>query len=509
MARRTQTIDSPVRVVLNLNDPAMTRSHCAGVAGLWMSLKQLEMNYPDASQRPGHLDWLLTSDSIELTWQLGELGALDWLFRQAFAVDQDGLISLVGLAPITQTFRSRFNVHNGIISSFLQHNQSRKLGEAVSHPISTDLPDRIIQYCKVTSYAHQDFANHLCDKRGQLRKRPICIAGWLYPGATVRHVRFRTQTSFSESALSALALLFAPVACQYFRVAPSILSTASGVAVVVPQVNDLEVFSAGIWSTGELTLEHNRAANLEDAALRFLNASQEHGGQSCEASLFGVAAWSPRQKVRTHIATLTATAEMLENYSLAYQLFCDRRITYLLLGIIASSLGSGQTWWTGFSADVDNPLVFDQLSNQEEGLRAMIEGSHWDNHTKQLYVQVCHKALKVMYAKIYERTPGDQYPQIERFNQRTFIKLRRCKTSEMFREFVASFFGETRPLDISRETWESLLLMMTDSEQWKMTKSLTLLALASYPRNPERSESTDQNSPGEPEQSTEVTDIVH
>ncbi len=472
-----------------------------------MTLKQLEMNYPHASQRPGHLDWSLAPYSIELSWQLGEYAALDWLFKQAFGIDQDGLISLVGLAPITQTFRSRFSIHNGILSSFLQHNQSRKLGEAVSYSLSADQPDRLIQYRKVSSYVHQDFANQLCDKHGQLRKQSIRIAGWLYPGATVRHARFCTQTSFTETALFALALLFAPVACQYFRVVPSVLSAASGIAVVIPQVTNLEAFSACIWSTGEL-LNSNRAANLEDAALRFISALQGCSGRSCEAILFGVMAWSPRQKVRTHIATLTATTEMLESYTSAYRLFRDHRITQTLLGMISSSLSSGQTWWAGFSAAVDNQSIFDELSAQEEGLRAMIEGIHWDNHTKQLYVQVCHKALKVMYAKIYNRTPDDQYPQIERFNQRTFIKLKRCKTGEMFREFIASFFGETRPLYVPTETWELLLLLITDPEQWKMAKALTFLSLASYPRNPERSESTDQNSLDETKPSAQAIYIV-
>jgi len=47
-----------------------------------------------------------------------------------------------------------------------------------------------------------------------LLQEPIGIVGWLYPGAVVRHYAFKKQTQFEEIPARALALLFAPVACQ-------------------------------------------------------------------------------------------------------------------------------------------------------------------------------------------------------------------------------------------------------------------------------------------------------
>jgi hypothetical protein len=48
-------VNSKIR--LELGEPSMTLMHRAGMAGFWMTLKQLEEQYPTSAERPGNLTW--------------------------------------------------------------------------------------------------------------------------------------------------------------------------------------------------------------------------------------------------------------------------------------------------------------------------------------------------------------------------------------------------------------------------------------------------------------------
>ncbi len=87
------------KIYLHLDAPDTTNIHRAALLGLWMTLKQLEKLFPKPSQRVGKLSWKLTPYSISLNWKGKDEIVLDWLLKQAFQVDNRGLISLTGLNP--------------------------------------------------------------------------------------------------------------------------------------------------------------------------------------------------------------------------------------------------------------------------------------------------------------------------------------------------------------------------------------------------------------------------
>ncbi len=74
------------KLALELNASDTTAIHRAGMAGLWMSLRELEQKYPNPSQRSGNLTWDLSSTKIVLNWQGRDLPVIDWLLKQSFLI---------------------------------------------------------------------------------------------------------------------------------------------------------------------------------------------------------------------------------------------------------------------------------------------------------------------------------------------------------------------------------------------------------------------------------------
>lgn len=73
----------------------------------------------------------------------------------------------------------------------------------------------------------------------------------------------------------------------------------------------------------------------------------------------------------------------------------------------------------------------------------MIQKTEWNIESQKIFIQVCHEALKIRYAKIYSRKKEDDYAQIERENIRISSQLKRCTNSENFRKFISEFWGKT------------------------------------------------------------------
>jgi CRISPR-associated protein Cas8a1/Csx13 len=205
-----------MQIEFDLGDPSLTLLHRAGLAGLWMTLNQMRK---EKVTPPFGLDWQLTHRQVTLNWENSDRKVLEWLLKESFQI-HNGMISLRGLDAKTMRQDSQAIVHQGILGTFLQHNSTHKSAgtQTISLQLEEDKPEIVVTYKALQSYAYQDFASNLCDNNGVfLLKKPISVAGWLNPGAVVRHVAFSSDTSFQEPAEQALILLFAPVACYYLH----------------------------------------------------------------------------------------------------------------------------------------------------------------------------------------------------------------------------------------------------------------------------------------------------
>ena len=106
------------KIKLHLGDPLMTLLHRAGLAGLWMTLREFETRQ---LQGPGNFRWELTNRSVSLDWDCKDFEALDWLLKKAFSLDQ-GLITFTGLKGTD--LQNRVLFQQGLRGTFLQHSQT-------------------------------------------------------------------------------------------------------------------------------------------------------------------------------------------------------------------------------------------------------------------------------------------------------------------------------------------------------------------------------------------------
>ena len=496
----TQTTCSAApRIQLELNDRSMTLLHRAGVAGLGVTLKQLERRYPSPSQRVGQLDWALSSYGISLDWEGADLAVLDWLLKESFQINEQGMLCLTGLETQALHHHSQIAIHQGITGTFLQHNQVCDSPGQAPLVLEVDGKSITVWYKRVVAYAHQSFAKQLCNQNGCFWQKPIRIAGWLYPGAVRTHNAFGALTRFESTPEQALALLFAPVACWYFMLPTDAEHKTVRYVLVIPEVDDLVTHAEGDREHRSSSYEDFWAANLEDAGLKFLAlqavaaSTTNNRARRCQCILFGKTKWARHQIVRTEAETIKATQETLLQYQSSCQYLPQNGVcnedgkTVLTVsatrGIIAANLAQGSPWWFRFSERTTNKKLAEDMSAEKEGLRMMIEESEWEDQSKKLFVKACHEALRRIYAKIYDQTPEGDYARIERRNVRIRAELGRCKNATTLRSFISRLFAEAGQIPILQEHWEALLPITTGESDWKITRDLTLLALASYKKS--------------------------
>lgn len=500
-----------MRLDFDLSDPSLTLLHRAGLAGLWMTLKQLETEIP-VKNRCGNLDWEPHADEIpsvhrqfSLTWKGNDQEVLEWLLTESFQLD-NGIISLRGLNSKTMDIQAKLIVHQGILGTFLQHTSTHKSNGVVEKTlqIEEDTPEIRISYKYLTSYVYQEFASQLCDqKTGNLLNKTINVAGWLNPGAVVRHIAFSSSTSFEEMPQHALALLFAPIACCYFRLESKLRNQKAQFALVVPEVRDLEQYASyrqqpSIRNAGYKSFY---ASGLGDAALKFLtrktvaNTAHKYGVNHCQVLTLGSVAWSTQQKTRTDVYEVKVGEQVYEKYLQDYltccNYFADRVRDWKGTGfyapsfakeIITENLAQAKRWYSGLSEKVNSGELFEKLAYDRGGLYQMVQKASWEHEeSKQLFVKICHKALGITYGKAGGKAQNsDKEVDFERINTRLRTKISRCKNSQSFREFITDFWCRAGQFKELQDNWQTLMTLIYDEKNWKTPRDLTLLALASY-----------------------------
>lgn len=486
-------------ITFDLANPQMTLMHRAGLAGLYMTLQQLDrenQNFQHNSQIP--LQWVYDRRSVTLRWEGKALDALKWLFEQSFQLQGD-MISLRGLDAKQMPPQYLAIAHQGILGTLLQHNSTHKstgiqtkiyYEDEESYPI-------IIRYKALKSYVYQEFAENLCDKNGNLSTKPISIAGWLNLGAAVRHTAFSSDTSFEEPAHLAFILLFAPVACCYFVLRSRLREERAQYALVIPEIRDLEKYTKYRRNLRNRAFKEFWASSLGDAGLQFLtmaeNLARDYDIPACQVITMGTVAWSTQQKTRTdlYLIKVDESSEVPQNYRVSRECLQDRVIARdregdsfiaasLARELISDNLARGKPWYAELSSKITSSDLFEKLNYEREGLNQMIQSKkiEWSEPSHRLFVQAFHEALSYTYGQLSSRTQADEQIRFDKVNERFRTRLSRCKTPKDVREFVMDFWARAGRLPTVQDNWEEFMRLMTND--WKAARDLALLALVSY-----------------------------
>ena len=278
------------KIFLSLKAKDTKIIHRGGMTGLWMSLKVLEKKYPNPAQRPGNLTWNLTTTSISLDWRreaypkvyplgspLGQgedFPVLNWLIKESFQIDEDGLISFTGRKSHSLILINKIHNHQAINDTFLRLNIFYKKSQISSQSFKINNITFSLKYKQLNSYVHQTFAEKLCNESGNLINDYIKIVSWLYPGATVRHAKIDKFNKIEEKVEYALALLFFPLVCQYYILESDSVKTyddrLTRYVIVIPEVHNLETSALRCWNLKSINYVDLYVNNLAEAALKYV-----------------------------------------------------------------------------------------------------------------------------------------------------------------------------------------------------------------------------------------------
>lgn len=483
-----------MKLEFDLSNPSFTLLHRAGLAGLWMTLKQLEKE--KITVRYG-LNWQLNERKVSLSWEGCDRDFLDWFLRESFQLN-NGIIVLRGLDSQSMREDAQIIVHQGILGTLLQHNSTHKSDGVVtkSYSLGENEPEIQVKYKGLTSYVYQEFASNLCNKEGQFSTKQISIAGWLNPGAAVRHIAFSSDTSFAELPENAFVLLFAPVACYYYNLRSKLRDKRAQYALVIPEVTNIQKYAHYRQNQHlrNAVYKDFHASNLGDAGLKFLtlnatiNVNKDFGLQRCQVLTLGTVAWSTQQKTRTDMYVVEANSEVCHNYQVCESWLKDKAIagqhggfvaTSFAKELIAENLAKNLPWYFDISGKVNSNELFQKLAYERERLYKVIQKIQTDEREK-LFVKACHEAINYTYGQIASKAKLGEIPNFERATIKIRTGLGRCKNSEIFREFITDFWSRAGKIPTLQDHWEELMEFVILEKNWKKSRDLALLALASY-----------------------------
>ena len=507
---------SDARIHLTLNAPDITTLHRGGMAGLWMTLKQLETLFPSSNSRPGNLSWLLTSRSISLDWQGEDFVVLDWLLKQSFQINEQGLISLTGLNPSSISLINQIHIHQAIQATFLRLSKFYRAGKQISQTCTINGTQGVIKYKTLQWYANQTFAEKLCDETGQLLTDKIPIVSWLYLGATVRHARLGKHNKLVEKPEYALALLFLPVICKYFILHSDGFKIDEQqlrkYLIVIPEVNNLKLTAQRCWNLASLDYQDLHVTSLGEAALKYYSQDnlglQDNYQEQCQVWLYEKWDKKSRQRTLFEIQEIEIKTTKIETYQLVYQHFQKNKIFRYkngftvkinpILGLIADNLAQERPWWSNFWQMIYERDTLGELAKQlnynRKGLITMLEHDQ-ELEAYQDLIRAFHEALRIIYRKIYDKTKKGEIPRIEREYERIRGGLSRCYNEQSFADFLSNFLARAGLNSSLYNHWESILPLMVDEVSWEKTRNIALIALASYKPSEKPTDGSQENTP--------------
>lgn len=499
-------------LTMSLFDPMMTNFHRIGLAGLFMSLQQLE--------KSGELEggtWELSDYGVTLRWREKPKDFFEKLLSSSFRINKDGLVDFAAHRSRVMGTAEKTLLQQALFETFLNHNKQNKVPKGtaiaqVSVPMEGKKP--VFSYKPlVKSFAHSEAAKDLFTGSGHTLKKSIPIKKWLLPGAVQRHSEI-ASTCLEEPPERYLCLLFAPMACLYYRL---YLLTRDGkqdkrkmAAVVIPHITNLRTYANAFQRYLVSPMEQLSASGLADAGLAALlclkseESMDSLGITGFSVITYGRVPWDKNQAPRTGAIDFEDISPgILDRFSLAWKclgnraLFLQqkdltaketakegtiraRSVASPVRGLISENISAGNPWYQGFSAFLTSKELARKISYEREGLFAMVKEIVWDLSSEEKFVEAIHQAIRFRFGKLASQAKErNEHPRFDREFERIRTGLMRAKNAQTLRAELAEFFSRGGINPILQEDWKQILSIMVQPD-WQKARDLALLGLASY-----------------------------
>jgi len=497
---------------IGLFDPGMTDLHRVGLAGLYMTLQALDAG----DGRFETLEFELEPTRIVIRWQENAPASFGTLFKKAFGITASSPAGLIDFAAHRDSGMGdiqRYELHQAVLGSFLQHNKQNNIPKGTAHKtVSQVFEDKqvVMEYRPlVKPYAHALAAKSLTDKKGK-PAQSIPIKGWLYPGAAERHSSL-SGTELEESAERFLCLIFAPIGSLYFRISRKArdgsFDKRHNTAVCFPHITDLREYAKCYRRYLKVPVERLSASSLGDAGLSALvllkadESMDKLGISGCTVVTMGTVNWSKQQKTRTGVFFLNDIEErVLERFELACRCLPNKIVvkepkkgvedsaarfryfiaTSLARGLIAENIASGRDWFADFSQLMCSSKLANSTSYEKGGLREMVDQVYWPSDADKKLIEAIHTAMRNRYgAMAAQAKQRGENIRFDREFERMRTGLMRAKNAQTLRAELADFFARGGINKILQNDWRQILGLLMNRD-WQRTRDLALLALASY-----------------------------
>ncbi|MCI5138587.1 MAG: type I-MYXAN CRISPR-associated Cas8a1/Cmx1, partial [Candidatus Electrothrix sp. AR1] len=353
----------PNNLLLKLFDPGITHLHRVGLAGLYMTLQQL-----DPADYQEHGGWKLTDTSVEFFWNENPRNLLQPIIEKAFGISKVGVLDFFVHRKHRMSDLEKIQFHKAILGTFLQHSRTRSLAkEAVQLSFEYDQKKITIPLRPLKQYNNQK-TNNIFNKKGELKKN-IKLAGWAFPGGGVRHVGFSAPTTLTENVDRFLCLLFAPVGTLFFLIScknqEGKFDQRKGAAIILPHIKNLKNYERCYRKYLHSPVTQLYANSLGDAGLSALTVLNMKGSggmlqeleiDSCSIVTQGDVPWNKQGKSRTTLEQIrTVNRARLAFFSftsttLEHKLVIKEDESYYVQtstarGLIAGNIAADRSWF--------------------------------------------------------------------------------------------------------------------------------------------------------------------
>lgn len=493
-------------MTIKLNEPGMTSLHKVGLAGLYMTLSAFD---EFETKIPG-LEWELSPKAITLHWQDEKLG-FENLIKQSFQLDQNGFIRLPGLEVAGQPKPDQLHhLHTALLASFLQFGPHRSV--ASKKPLTYEIDSKLYwikEFAPITKYQHQKAPEFFLDTKGKFITN-IEIGGWLYPGGAQRHVQ-HSNTKLEEPMCQALALLFAPIGCIYFTIISAKKKKKARLALIIPEVKDLEAYSEMRQNLAALGIFDLTASSATDATLRMIAHNMLQAKSIfatldkiplCRIITFGIVSWSEKQKTRTDAYTILPTKLVgLQNYYQANAIFKNRwqkvaekadakgnklepehyfLTTFCMRGFIADNIALNKPWYYNLANYINSNEIHKQLLYEQKEITEMVEKACFDEENERIFINACHEAWRRKLGQLGKRDNTVFSSLAEKEAVKLRVSISRCKNAHSLRETIVDFWARAGSIPILQGDGLTKILPLFSEQNWRKARDLALLALISY-----------------------------